>query len=143
MTLFPNQVSLLGGGSSDFNTTFGGHLSTHNIPHIHICLFILTENKLTATKGEEKGVTDEKYIIKRDKLLSCSVMANSFATPGTVVCQAPLCIEFSGQENWNGLPFPSPENLPSPGIEPVAPASQSDSLPLSHLGSLREINCFT
>ena len=109
----------------------------------HICLFILTENKHTATKGEEKGVTDEKYIIKRDKLLSCSVMANSFATPGTVVCQAPLCIEFSGQENWNGLPFPSPENLPSPGIEPVAPALQSDSLPLSHLGSLREINCFT
>ena len=109
----------------------------------HICLFILTENKLTATKGEEKGVTDEKHIIKRDKLLSCSVMANSFATPGTVVCQAPLCIEFSGQENWNGLPFPSPENLPSPGIEPVAPALQSDSLPLSHLGSLRERNYFT
>ena len=35
---------------------------------------------------------------------------------------------FSGQEYWGGLPFPSPEDLPDPGIEPGSPASQADSL---------------
>ena len=42
---------------------------------------------------------------------------------------------FSKQEGWNGLPFPSPGDLPDPGIEltsPVSPVLQVDSLPLSH-----------
>jgi len=42
---------------------------------------------------------------------------------------------FSRQEYWNGLPFPSPGDLPSPGIEPQSPAWQADSLPLSHWGN--------
>ena len=40
----------------------------------------------------------------------------------TGVCQAPLSMEFSRQEYWSGLPFPSPGNLPDPGIDPVSPA---------------------
>ena len=40
-----------------------------------------------------------------------------------VACQAPLSMEFSRQEYWSGLPFPSPGDLPHPGIEPVSPAS--------------------
>ena len=43
-------------------------------------------------------------------------------TPLTVACQAPLSIKFSRQEYWSGLPFPSPGDLPDPGIEPVSPA---------------------
>ena len=46
-----------------------------------------------------------------------------------VGCQAPLSTEFSRQEYWSGLPFPSPGDLPDPGIEPTFPASQADSLP--------------
>ena len=38
-------------------------------------------------------------------------------------------MEFSGPEYWSGLPFPSPGDLPSPGIEPRSPALQADSLP--------------
>ena len=49
-------------------------------------------------------------------------MTDSFATPWTVACQAPLSLGFSGQEYWNGLPFPSPGELPHSGIEPVSPA---------------------
>ena len=41
-----------------------------------------------------------------------------FATPGTVVHQAPLSMGLSWQEYWNRLPFPSPGDLPDPGIEP-------------------------
>ena len=52
-----------------------------------------------------------------------------FATPWTVAHQGSLSKKFSGQEYWSGLPFPSPENLPNPGMEPVSPASQVDSLP--------------
>ena len=51
------------------------------------------------------------------------------ATLCTVACQAPLSMGFSRQEYWSGLPFPSPEDLPDPGIEPWSPALQADSLP--------------
>ena len=52
-----------------------------------------------------------------------------FATPWTVAHQAPLSMGFSRQEYWSGLPFPSPGDLPYPGIEPGPPALQADSLP--------------
>ena len=44
-----------------------------------------------------------------------------FATPWTVDYQASLSMEFSRQEYWSGLPFPSPGDLPNPGIEPGSP----------------------
>ena len=53
----------------------------------------------------------------------------TLATPWTVVRQAPLSMEFSRQEYWSGLPFPSPGGLPNPGIESGSPALQADSLP--------------
>ena len=49
-----------------------------------------------------------------------------FATPWTVAHQAPLSMGFSRQEYWSGLPFPSPGDLPDPGIKPRSPASQAD-----------------
>ena len=45
-----------------------------------------------------------------------------FVTPWTVARQAPLCIGFSRQEYWRGLPFASPGNLPDPGIKPESPS---------------------
>ena len=49
-------------------------------------------------------------------------------TPWTVAHQASLSMEFSRHEYWSGLPFPSPEDLPDPGIEPGSPALQADAL---------------
>ena len=46
----------------------------------------------------------------------------------TVARQAPLSIGFSWQEYWSGLPFPSPGDLPHPGIEPRSPTLQADAL---------------
>ena len=57
-----------------------------------------------------------------------------FATLWTVTCQAPLSMGFSRQEYWSGLPFPSPEELPNPGIEPRSPTLQADALPSEPLG---------
>ena len=61
-----------------------------------------------------------------------------FATPWTVAYQAPPSMGFARQEYWRGVPLPSPEDLPDPGIEPGSPALQADSLPLSHQGSPRD-----
>ena len=47
----------------------------------------------------------------------------------TVACQAALSMEFSRQEYWGGLPFPSPGDIPDPAIELTYPALQADSLP--------------
>ena len=53
----------------------------------------------------------------------------TFCDPWTVGCQAPLSMEFSRQEYWSGLSFPSPGDLPNPGIEPRSPSLQVNSLP--------------
>ena len=63
-------------------------------------------------------------------MLSCSVMSNS-ATLWTVDCQAPLPMELSRQEYCSGLPFSPPGGLADSRVEPVSPALQTDSLPLS------------
>ena len=52
-----------------------------------------------------------------------------FVTPWTVAYQALPSMGFSRQESWNGLPFPSPGDLPDPGIKPRSPALQADALP--------------
>ena len=52
-----------------------------------------------------------------------------FATLWTVAHQASLSTGFSRQEYWSGLPFPSPEDFPHPGIEPGSPALEADVLP--------------
>ena len=65
----------------------------------------------------------------------CVLVAQFCATlwaPWTVAHQAPLSMEFSRQEYWSGLPFPSPGDLPDPEIKPESPALQADSLHLSH-----------
>ena len=56
-------------------------------------------------------------------------------TPWTVAHQAPLFLWFPREEYWSELPFPSPGDLPDPEFEPMSPALQNDSLPLSHQGS--------
>ena len=67
------------------------------------------------------------YIIWMYVCVSYSVVSDS-VTPQTVARQAPLSMGFPRQEHWSGLPFPSPEDLPDPGIEPWSPAQQADSL---------------
>ena len=65
------------------------------------------------------------FSIWKMKSLSCVQL---FASPWTVARQAPLSMGFSRQEYWSGLPFPSPGDLPNPGIEPGSPALQADIL---------------
>ena len=61
-----------------------------------------------------------------------------FANLWTVAHQAPLSLGFSRQEYWSGLPFPSPGDLPNPGIEPKSPTLQVDTLTSEPPGNLSE-----
>ena len=72
-------------------------------------------------------------LLKNSKVNSLSHV-RLFATPWTVAYKAPLSMEFSRQEYRSGLPFPSPGDLPVPGIEPGSPALQT-LYHLSHQGS--------
>ena len=60
-------------------------------------------------------------------------MSDSFATQWTVALQAPLPMRFPGQEYWSGLLFPSPGDLPDPGIKPTSPAESP----------AMQVDCFT
>ena len=70
-----------------------------------------------------------------------------FVTPWTVAYEAPPSMGFSRQEYWSGSPFPSPEDLPDPGIKPGSPALQADALPskpylLNHVSILfTQLSC--
>ena len=73
------------------------------------------------TKLKEKNVSVFKW--------SEVSHARLFVILWTVAYQAPLSMGFFRQEYWSGLPFPSPGELPNPGIEPGSPALQADALP--------------
>ena len=61
-------------------------------------------------------------------------MSGSLQPHGLLQPQAPLSMELSRQEYWSGLPFPSPGDLPDPGVDPGSPTLQADSLPSEPTG---------
>ena len=67
--------------------------------------------------------------------MKVKVLAAQYCLTPCNPCPAPLSLDFSKEEYWSGLPFPSPGDLPNPGIESGSPALQVNSLPLSHQGS--------
>ena len=66
--------------------------------------------------------------------MAAITICSDFGAQKYKVCQAPLFMGSSRQEYWSGLPFPSPGDLPDPGIEPGSPALQTESLPSEPLG---------
>ena len=69
-------------------------------------------------------------------LFSCSIVSDPFVTPWTVAHQASQSMGFPRQEYWSELPFPSPGDLPNPGIKSGPPALQADSLPAEPQGEV-------
>ena len=72
---------------------------------------------------------------RRNAPSKSSAHAQSCPAVWTIAHQAPLSMGFTRQGYWSGLPFPSPGDLPNPGIEPASSAWAGTSLPLSHQGS--------
>ena len=65
---------------------------------------------------------------KKEKKVKSLSRVQLFATPWTIANQAYTSIGFSRQGYWSGLPFPSPGDLPDPGVEPGSPALEADAL---------------
>ena len=68
-----------------------------------------------------------------------NILSDSLWLHVTLAHQAPLFMGFPGQEYWSRWPFPSPGDLPDPGVEPVSPVLQADSLPSELLGTQTQI----
>ena len=86
------------------------------------------------SKNKQMGPNQtSKLLYSKWSSLSC---VRLFVTPWTVAYHAPLSVGFSRQEYWSGLPFPSPGDLPNPGIEPGSPALQADALSSEPPGKL-------
>ena len=77
------------------------------------------------------------YKLSHSKVKSLSHV-RLFATPWTVAYQASPSMGFSRQEYWSGLPFPSPGDLPNPGIKPGSPTFQADALTSEPPGKTKE-----
>ena len=75
---------------------------------------------------------------RKEKVKSLSHV-RLFGTLWILAYQAPSSMEFSRQEYWSGLPFPSPADLPDPGIEPRSPALQTHALPSELLWKWEEL----
>ena len=76
-----------------------------------------------------KGLMDLQRLFKRKKESLVTQSFLLFATAWTVTSLAPLSMGFSRQVYWSELPFPSPEDLPDPGIEPRSPSLEADASP--------------
>ena len=82
---------------------------------------------LVFTCGRGQGKPFSKLHLKEMNNVSvCTQSCLTLCDP--MDCQAPLSMEFSRQEYWSGLSFPSPRDLPNPGSEPGSPALRADSL---------------
>ena len=77
---------------------------------------------------KEAGIFQTTYRLKVKVKVKSLSRVRPFATPWTVAHQASPSMGFSRQEYWSRLPFPSPGDLPDPGIEPGFPALEADAL---------------
>ena len=97
---------------------------------------IKERNGVNLTEAEDVKKRWQEYTESERKVKLLS-RVRLFATPWTIAYKAPLSMGFSRQGYWSGLPFPSPEDLPDPGIEPGSPTLQADVLPSEPPGKSR------
>ena len=115
------QARVLKWFAISFSRGSSPHRDRNRISHVS-CI----ASRLFTAESPGKPITCHKWKVK-----SLSPV-RLFAIPWTVVYRASLSMGFSRQEYWSGLPFPSPGDLPDPGLKPRSPALQADALPTCH-----------
>ena len=106
-------------------TTMDGSLKTGNNENLD---FIQGYFHLEFLSNQQTGLARIYASNTRKSVVNACVCVQSCLTlcnPWTAACQAPPSMEFCKQEHWSGLPFPSPGDLPDPGIEVPSPALAS------------------
>ena len=82
-----------------------------------------------ASQNEQYSVTARRFGQTKTVVYMCRCVCQSLSHVATLCdLMTPLSMEFSRQEYWSGQPFPSPVDLPDPGIKPGSPALQADTL---------------
>ena len=107
--------------SLSFKINFVFYNSFRKIAKVIQSFYVCTPSFLIITIIHQYGT-----LVTINKPIS-TVLSNS-ATSWAVACQTPLSMGFPRQEDWSGLPFPSPGDPPDPGIEPAPPALAGRSL---------------
>ena len=108
--------------------------------YLIIHTFLIQIKVLTEKNYENEKKKSQNQI---SKVLYQGTRYRRIPTTCTIACQVPLSMEFSRPEYWSGQPFPSPGDLPNPGIDPKSPALQADSLPSKPQGKSKDrINCY-
>ena len=89
----------------------------------------LRSHKSRDSARKKKSEILNNIILLKESESEVAQLIRLFETAWTVAHQVSPPMEFSRHEYWSGLPFPSPGDLPDPGIEPGFPALQADALP--------------
>ena len=105
----------------------GSFQSLCQIPRLGNLLWVLEKHRSASVSVGSLGPDVHKALFEANH--GAFVCVWLFTIPWTVAHQVPLSVEFSREEYWSRLPFPSPGDLPDPGIKPRSPALQADSLP--------------
>ena len=85
---------------------------------------------MCAWNAKKAGMTRAEQVRKRSgRHCLVAKLCPALCNPMDCSSQASLFLGFPRQEHWSGLPFPSPGDLPDPGIDPRSPALQADALP--------------
>ena len=109
--------------------------SSSHLPYYAISEFFLKQSRISPYDSRVETAWWCNDYMNKTALQICRVKWQSLSrvqlseTLWTVACQVPLSMGFSRQEQWSGLPFPSPGDIPNPGTEPTSPTLQADSLP--------------
>ena len=112
---------------------------------LRILMYCLRQRSWVIRAKLGKFCSNQEKVINIEGKYMCvcewsrSVIVRLFATPWTVAHQASPSMGFSRQEYWSGLPFPSPGDLPNPGIEPSSPGLQADALPSEPPGKISKV----
>ena len=104
------------------------HCSPCSLSTVLHYLFLIFNYESAITHLQETWKIQNKVTYSSTTCQSL-ICVQLFGISWTVACQAPSSMEFSRQQYWSGLPFPSPGDFPNPRIEPRSPALQADSLP--------------
>ena len=119
---------------SDFQSVWGPHACKQ----CTVNFFYLVEVSVAAKQLKRVWLRTLSIAFGGLVAKSCPTLA----TPWTVACQVPLSMGFSRQDYWSWLPFPSPGDLPNPGIESWSPALQAKSLPTELQGNKSSLTLF-
>ena len=104
------------------------HICLFSVTYADLCIFVLyISGKIDKEKKEKGELKEERKEEEKGQINTSSInLGLRVLTPWIAACQVILSMGFPREEYWSGFPFPSPGNLPNPGIKHASSAFQAD-----------------